>query len=75
METLLELETARQVCIRKLNTFTLSRTTQTLEEWEKSGLQAKFEEQTKLQNQWHERLQIINGKLYNLVEQKYNPTQ
>lgn len=70
-ETILELETARQVCIRKMNTFGFSRTTETLEEWESSGKKAMFEEEIKKQGEWQERLKRINTKLYRLVEENF----
>ncbi len=71
METILELEAARNVCIRKMGTFTFSRTTQTIEEWESSGNREKFDEQIKQEKEWQKRLQIINAKLYDLVRKSF----
>lgn len=69
MNTLTELNIARDTCLRKLSTFTLKRTYQSLAEWESSGLAAKYEEQNKNIAKWQRILSIINQKMYSITEE------
>lgn len=74
METILELEAARIVCLRHIELLNHMATKISIENktgaWE-PGKREKFIELGQKEGEWKERLHAVNGKLYDLVEKSF----
>lgn len=75
MENIMELEIARQVCVRKLDNLTraitgLTKKKQSIESYEKED-KKQVDELVKEAEKWQKRCAVIDDNMYKLVEESF----